>query len=153
VDARPLRFALTYLAGGFDAAFADGFGRDVAQPPVVYHTWLTADEPVRTFLDLEGDSVHLLAFQPDDDGVLVRLQNPRTDTPAHVRLAVPGRALAGAERTTFLGASPEPLPLEGEAVPLSLGPSEMITVRLRLDGESAGTYPSVLPPTTQEVHP
>jgi alpha-mannosidase len=149
----PLRFALTYRAGGFDAAFADGFGRDVAQPPVVYHTWLTADEPVRTFLDLEGDSVHLLAFQPDDDGVLVRLQNPRTDTPAHVRLAVPGRALAGAERTTFLGASPEPLPLEGEAVPLSLGPSEMITVRLRLDGESAGTYPSVLPPTTQEVHP
>jgi alpha-mannosidase len=129
----PLRFAFTHRAGGFDAAFTDGFGRAFAQPPAVEHTWLTAAEPVRPFLDVDGDPVRLLAFQPGhDDTVHVRLQNPRPDGDATVRVALPGRAVTAAERTSFLGGSPAPLPLDGDGVAVRLGPNELTTIRLRL---------------------
>lgn len=137
----PLRFAFTHRAGGFDAAFTDGFGRAFAQPPAVEHTWLTAAEPVRAFLDLDGDPVRLLAFQPDslprtrsggEDAVLVRLQNPRPDADAAVRVTLPGRTVTAAERTTFLGEAPEPLPLDAGGAAARLGPNELITIRLRL---------------------
>ena len=133
----PLRFAFTHRPvgpdGGFDAAFTDGFGRAFAQAPAVEPTWLTAADPVRAFLDLDGDSVRLLAFQPDgDDAVLVRLQNPRPDAEASVRLAVPGRAVTAAERVTFLGESLAPLPLGDDGAVVRLGPNELITIRLRV---------------------
>jgi hypothetical protein len=144
----PLRFAFTRQSGGFDAAFADGFGRGFAQEPVVYPTWLTAEEPVRRVLDLGGDPVHLLAFQPEVQGrrVLVRLQNPRPDAPASVRVAVPGFTITAAERVTFLGGDPTPLPLNGEAVAVSIEPSEVVTLRLQLDGASASRTPASYQP-------
>src|SRR5690606_29217645 len=104
----PLRFAFTRQAGGFDAAFTDAFGRSLAQAPAAYPTWLTAAEPEKAFLALDGDLVHPQAFQPGDDGasVVVRLRNPRPDAGAVVRVSLPGRPLTGAERVTFLGTRP-----------------------------------------------
>jgi hypothetical protein len=126
----PLRFAFTRRPGGFDAAFTDAFGRGLAQAPVVYPTWLTAAEPERAFLLLDGDAVHLMAFQPGDDGasVLVRLRNPRPDADAVLRLSLPGAVAA--ERVTAFGEHPEPVPLDGGAVPVRLGPNEIATFRL-----------------------
>ncbi len=139
----PLRFAFTRRAGTFDAAFTDGFGRAFAQPAPVHHTWLTAAAPVRSFLRLDGDAIHLLAFQPDggtDDptgagtpsGVVVRLQNPRPDAPASVRVSVPGRAVMAAARVTFLGEHPAALPLDGDSVVVRLEPGAFVTLRLHL---------------------
>ncbi len=130
----PLRFAFTHHAGGFDTVFTDRFGRDLAQPPLVFHTWLTAADSVRSFLSLDGDPVRLLAFQPDEDGigVLVRLQNPRPDRPASVRVTVPDHTVLSAERVTFLGEPLAPLPLDGDGVTATIGPNELITLRLRL---------------------
>ncbi|HLT48034.1 MAG TPA: hypothetical protein VK002_12445, partial [Rubricoccaceae bacterium] len=128
----PLRFAFTRQEGGFDAAFTDAFGRALAQAPVAYPTWLTAAEPERAFLRLDGDPVHLQAFQPGEGGaVTVRLRNPRPDAGAAVRVSLPGRDLDGAARVTFLGTRPEPLPLDGGAVPVHLGPNEIATLRLQ----------------------
>ncbi len=143
----PLRFAFTHRPGGFDAAFTDGFGRAFAQPPVVYPTWLTAAEPARSFLALGGDAVHLLAFQPDADGVLVRLQNPRPDAGADVRVGVPGRVVTAAERVTFLGEDPAPVPLDGGAATVRLGANELVTLRLRLGTERASRSTPTHPTT------
>lgn len=133
----PLRFAFTHRPTGpgeeFDAAFTDAFGRAFAEPPALEHTWLTAADPVRAFLDLGGDPVRLLAFQSEgEDAVLVRLQNPRPDAPASVRVAVPGRAITAAERVTFLGEHSAPLPVADDGVAVDLGPNELTTIRLRL---------------------
>ena len=128
----PLRFAFASQPGGFDAAATDRFGRSFAQRPAVFHTWLTAAEPVREFLALDGDPVQLLAFQPAGDGVLVRLQNPRPDAPASVRVGVPGHAITAAERVTFLGESPEALAHDGNGVEVRVAPGDLITLRLRL---------------------
>lgn len=127
-----LRFAFTSERGGFDAAATDAFGRAFVQPAPAFHTWLTAAEPVRSFLDLDGGPVHLLAFQPTEDGVLVRLQNPRPDAPASVRVHLPGHAVTAAERVTFLGESPEALPLDGDGVEIHVAPGDLFTLRLRL---------------------
>lgn len=133
----PLRFAFTHRPAGFDAAFTDGFGRAFAQPPVVYPTWLTAAEPSRSFLTLDGDAVHLLAFQADADGVLVRLKNPRPETEAAVRVSVPGRIVRSAERVTFLGEDARPVPVDDGAASVRLASNELVTLRLRLDAERA----------------
>ena len=128
----PLRFAFTSAPGAFDAAATGAFGRTFAQPPAVFHTWLTAAEPVRSFLDLDGDPVQLLAFQPDGDGVVVRLQNPRPDAPAAVRVRVPGHAITAAERVTFLGEAPEPLAVDDGSVTVRVASGGLYTLRLRL---------------------
>jgi hypothetical protein len=127
----PLRFAFTRQPGGFDPAFTDAFGRGLTQPPVAYPTWLTAAEPARDFLRLDGDAVHLMAFQPGEDGagVLVRLRNPRPDADAALRVSLP-EGVTAAERVTFLGEHPTPVPLDGGAVPVRLGPNEIATFRL-----------------------
>jgi hypothetical protein len=129
----PLRFAFTRQPGGFDAAFTDAFGRALAQPPAAYPTWLTAADPEKAFLHLDGDPVHLQAFQPGgDESVVVRLRNPRPDASATVRVSLPGRTLDGAERVSFLGTQPEALPLDAGAAALSLAPNEVVTLRLRI---------------------
>ncbi|MEM1041672.1 MAG: hypothetical protein AAGI91_03500 [Bacteroidota bacterium] len=144
----PLRFAFTHQPGRFDAAFTDGFGRSFAQPAVVYPTWLTAVDPVRSFLTLDGDPVHLLAFQPDADGVRVRLRNPRPDADAAVRVSLPGRAATSAARVTFLGDEVAPVPVEGGAATVRLGPNERVTLRLRL-AEARAALPSPTQQTTR----
>jgi hypothetical protein len=127
----PLRFAFTHRPGTFDGAFTDTFGRDLAQPVAAYPTWLTAAEPVRSFLTLDGDPVHLLSFQPGEDGaVVVRLRNPDPAAEAAVRVALPRRALRAAERVTFVGEDAEPLVIDGGGVFVRLQPNGITTLRL-----------------------
>jgi hypothetical protein len=139
----PLRFALTYRPGAFDAAFTDDFGRAVAQPPIAYATWLTAVEPTHSFLTLDGDAVHLLAFQPADDGVTVRLRNPRPEAAASLRVGVPGRALAAVEAEH--AGTTTPLAHDGTAAAVELPPNALVTMRLRFAGMSA-VAPQQVPP-------
>jgi hypothetical protein len=144
----PLRFALTYREGAFDPAFSDLFGRDLAQPPLAYPTWLTAGETARSFLDLDGDLVHLMAFQATGDGLLVRLRSPDGERSARVRLSIPGRPLEAADRVTFLGSAPQPLPVEDGGVSVTLGAHAITTLRLRLTGARAAGALSHSAPST-----
>ncbi len=144
----PLRFAFTHREGTFDAAFTDGFGRALAQPAVVYPTWLTAADPVRSFLKIDGDAVHLLAFQPDDEGVLVRLKNPHPGADAAVRVSLPGRIVRSAEHIAFLGDEAVPVSLDGGSAAVRLGPNELVTLRLRL-AEASTDSSSLLQQTTR----
>ncbi|MEM8556336.1 MAG: hypothetical protein AAGG50_00695 [Bacteroidota bacterium] len=147
----PLRFAFTHREGAFDAAFTDHFGRAFAQPAAVYPTWLAAADPARSFLTLDGDSVHLLAFQPaaepGDASVLVRLKNPSPDEDAAVRVSLPGQTLQAAQRVTFLGDAPTLLALDGGTAAVRLGPNEMATLRLHFGTERADRSPSPNQPT------
>jgi hypothetical protein len=128
----PLRFSFTHRPGGFDAALADDFGRSVAQAPAAYPTWLVASETVRPVLALDGDAVHLQAFQaaPDGESVLVRLRNPRPDAPARVLLDLPGHDVADAVRVGPDGETP--LARHDGKPAATLGPNEQTTLRLRL---------------------
>jgi hypothetical protein len=89
-----------------------------------------------------------MAFQATGDGLLVRLRNPDGERPARVRVSIPGRPVETADRVTFLGSDPHPLPVEDGGVSVTLGANAITTLRLRLTGASAAGALSHSAPST-----
>src|SRR5690606_12356056 len=87
----PLRFRLTSRPGGFDPAFTSRFGHEAAAEPVVSPTWLRTADPVRSYVEVEGETVVLLALKPGADGesVLLRLMNTDPERPARAAVSSP----------------------------------------------------------------